>query len=362
MSQNTKKASSHLTFSRGLNFRQTLRKRVGAYFESRNLQRRDQPAMFVKTLAIMGWFAASYAVLVFAPVPIWLRVVAAVSLGLAGAGVGFSIMHDAGHGAYSKKRAVNKVVFFSLDFLGGSSFLWNVKHNILHHTYPNIDGHDDDIDMGILGRLAPEQKRLSFHRFQHLYVWVLYGFLSLKWHFFDDFAVLIRGRIGERKLPPMKGRDMVVFAAGKLCFFTYAFIIPSLFFGLGWVILFYLLASFVQGVTMSTVFQLAHCVEEADFPNPTEDMQMDHDWATHQVLATVDFAPKNRLLNWYVGGLNFQIEHHLFPRICHTHYPALAPIVSDTCDDFGLPYRVQPTLFAGIRSHFRWLRQMGRPD
>lgn len=355
-------ASNNLKFSRGPEFRRALNDRVDEHFESSGKTRRDQPAMVLKTAVILSWFVASYSVLVFAPVSIWVRVLAAISLGFAASGVGFSIMHDAGHGAYSKNKTINKVVFLTLDMLGGSSFMWNVKHNILHHTYANVEGHDDDIDMGLLGRLAPEQKRLFFHRFQHIYIWLLYGLLVLKWHFYDDFAMLVKGRIGNRKLPPMKRADWAVFVLGKLFFLGYAFAIPMLLFDPLGVIAFYLLASFVQGVTMGTIFQLAHCVEEAEFPNPNHDMKMDHDWATHQVITTVDFAPDNPVLNWYVGGLNFQIEHHLFPRICHVHYPDIAPIVRETCREYGLPYRVQPTLRDSIASHLRWLRRMGRND
>ena len=347
-------------FDRQGDFRRTLRGKVSEYFEEKGLGERDQRAMYWKSAAMLSWFAISYLVLVFAPVPVVVRVLAAISLGLAGAGIGFSVMHDAGHGAYSSRPWLNKVFFFSLDFLGGSSYLWNVKHNVIHHSYANVDGHDDDIDMGWLGRLAPEQKRLPIHRFQHFYIWFLYGFLVLKWHLYDDFRVLIQGEIGPKRVPKMKRKDLGVFVLGKVLFVTYAFVIPSFFFGLGWILLFYLLATFVQGVTMSLVFQLAHCVEEADFPVPDESNQFGHDWATHQVMTTVDFAPKSKVISWYVGGLNFQIEHHLFPRISHIHYPAIAEIVRETCEEYGLPYRVQPSLWGGVRSHFRWVRQMGQ--
>lgn len=353
------KPSQNLKFARQNDFRSALRERVAEYFSAENKSERDQPAMYVKTLVLFIWFIGSYAILVFAPVPFWGRILAAVSLAFAAAGIGFSVMHDAGHGAYSKRPWVNKVAFFALDFLGGSSYLWNVKHNILHHSFANIDGHDDDIDIGLLGRLSPEQEYRHFHRFQHIYIWFLYGMMTAKWHLYDDFNKLSRGKIGPRKIPSMSRGDKVIFVAGKLLFVTYAFVVPSLIWGIWWTLAFYLFASFVQGVLMGTTFQLAHCVEEAQFPVPNEGARLEHDWATHQVLTTVNFAPRNRLMSWYVGGLNFQIEHHLFPRISHIHYPALSKIVEQTCQDFGLPYRVNRSTRAGIASHFRWLRRLG---
>lgn len=350
----------HLKFDRSGEFRKVLKSRVDEYFESNQLDQRDQPSHYLKILMVFAWFAGSYGILVFAPIPLWGRILAAISLGFAGAGMGFSVMHDAGHGALSNRPWINRLVFRSLELLGGSSYLWNVKHNVIHHTYANVEGHDDDIDMGVLGRLAPEQPRLPFHALQHFYIWFLYGLMVLKWHFIDDFRVLQRGTIGEKRVPPMKTNDKIIFVGGKLVFLTYAFIIPSIIWGLPLVFAFYLLATFFQGVTMATVFQLAHCIEEAEFPTPDGD-RFEHDWATHQILTTIDFAPRNKLLSWYVGGLNYQIEHHLFPRISHMHYPALAPIVQKTCEEFDLPYQVHPSATQAVRSHFRWLRQMGRP-
>lgn len=355
-------ASSNIKFSRQSDFRRELRRRVNVYFKENQLDQRDQRAMFVKTATILTWLALSYTILVFAPVAIWVRILAAISLGFATAGVGFSIMHDAGHRAYSRHKRLNALLFLSLDMLGGSSYMWNVKHNIMHHSFANLDGHDDDIDVGFLGRLSPEQRRLGFHRFQHLYMWPLYGFLTTKWQFWDDFYCWAVGRVGNRAMVRPRGKDAATLVLGKLFWFSLAFIIPTLFHPLWGVILFYLLAACVQGVVMAVIFQLAHCVEEAQFPPVPEDLHMPVDWATHQVMTTVNFGRENRLLSWYIGGLNFQVEHHLFPGVCHTHYPAISEIVERTCADFSVPYRCQPTLRAGVRSHYRHLRALGQPQ
>jgi len=248
----------------------------------------------------------------------------------------------------------------TLDLLGGSSYFWARKHNTIHHSYANITGHDDDIDLGFLGRLSPHQKRLKFHRFQHLYLWVLYGFLPTKWQVYDDFRDLATGRVCGNRFARPKGWDLAVFLGGKVLFFSLALVVPLLMHPAWAVLLGYITVSFVQGVTLSVVFQLAHCVEEAAFPLPRQDTgRMETAWAVHQVEATVDFARGNRLLSWFIGGLNFQIEHHLFPRICHVHYSVIAPLVEETCRDFGLRYLTHETFLAGVVSHFRWLRRMG---
>lgn len=356
----TSESTQNLKFGRQSELRRTLRTRVNEHFSENGLQKRDQGAMYLKTATIFLWLAASYGVLVFAPVPAWVRAVAAVSLGLAAAGVGFSVMHDAGHRAYSKSKRVNSLLFLSIDLLGASSYVWNIKHNIIHHSFANIDEHDDDIDVGWLARLSPEQDRHSFHRFQHFYIWPLYGFLMFKWHFFDDFYSWGTGRIGQRKMQRPKGRDALTLILGKLVWFTLAFVVPSFFFPIPWVIATYFLFSIVLGLVMAVVFQLAHCVEEAHFPPVPQDMKMETDWATHQLMTTVDFGRDNRLLSWYIGGLNFQVEHHLFPGISHIHYPAISKIVEQTCVEYGIPYLSQPTFLGGIRSHYRHLRAMGR--
>jgi linoleoyl-CoA desaturase len=248
----------------------------------------------------------------------------------------------------------------TLDLLGASSYVWARKHNSIHHSFANITGHDDDIDISLLGRLSPHQPRLKFHRLQHFYLWVVYGLLPIKWQLVTDFRHVIIGRIGAHRLPRPKGKDLAVFVGGKLLFILLAFVIPLTLHSVWNVVLVYLAVAYVQGVLLSVVFQLAHCVEEAEFPMPREDTgRMESAWAVHQVETTVDFARHNRLLCWFTGGLNFQIEHHLFPQICHVHYPRLAILVEATCREFGLRYAEHKTLLAGLLSHFRWLRRMG---
>jgi linoleoyl-CoA desaturase len=346
-------------------FLRELRKRVDAYFEQTGRSRRDCPKMYFKTATIFAWFISAYLLLLLVTMHWWLVIPLAVVLGLSVAAIGFNIQHDGGHKAYSEHKWINKVMSLSLDLMGGSSYMWDWKHNSIHHTYPNVNGHDDDINIGKLGRLAPEQPRLWFHRLQGIYLWLLYGFLAIKWHLFDDFYQVAIGRIGNHKIPRPKGKDLAIFIAGKIVFFTIAFGIPMMLHPFWTVVGVYALATFVSGVVLSIVFQLAHCLGEAEFPVPVPvsegHARMTTEWAVHQIETTVDFARGNRLLGWFVGGLNFQIEHHLLNKICHVHYPALSKVVEEVCREFGVRYSAHKTFFAALASHYRWLVEMGRP-
>ena len=222
--------------------------------------------MYFKTATILAWFFGAYSLLLFVFTSWWAVVPLAVVLGLAIAAIGFNIQHDAAHKGYSSRKWVNKMFAMTLDLIGGSSFMWDWKHNAIHHTYTNIAGHDDDINIGFLGRLAPDQPRYWFHRLQGVYLWLLYGFLAIKWHLFDDFYQICTGRIGGHKIPRPKGKDLVVFIAGKVVFLSMAFVIPMLLHPVWAVLAVYALAAFVSGVVLSVVFQLAHCVQKPRSP------------------------------------------------------------------------------------------------
>jgi linoleoyl-CoA desaturase len=318
--------------------------------------------MYLKTILLLTGFAASYVFLVFGAQTWWHGLLLAILLGLSAAGIGLNVQHDGGHQAYSKYICVNKLMAMTLELIGGSSYLWRWKHVLFHHTYVNITGHDTDIDLGILGRLTPHQKRHAYHQWQGLYLWPLYGLLAIKWQLVDDFRKLISGRISAQRFPRPNGWELVIFVFGKVIFCTVAFGIPLLFHSVGAVLLYYVIAGLVAGTVLSVVFQVAHCVEEAEFPLPREKTgRIEHAWAVHQAETTVDFARRSRVVAWLLGGLNFQIEHHLFPRISHVNYPAISRLVEETCRDFGIKYVEHTSFWAGVTSHFRWLRRMGMP-
>jgi linoleoyl-CoA desaturase len=363
-SKRTKESILRLEFDKEKGFEADLRQRVNDYFQqAHGRSKKGNCQMYLKTAVILACFVASYVLLVFVAETVWHGLVLVFLLALFTVGIGFNIAHDAGHKAYSETPWVNKVMAMTMDLVGGSSYMWFWKHGVIHHRFVNITGYDTDIDLGVLGRLSPHQKRLPFHQWQHLYLWFIYGFLAVKWEFVDDFLNISSGRIGKHRFPRPTAWELVIFVTGKAVFFTWAFVIPLFFHPWYAVLFFYSVGVLVLGATLSVVFQLPHCVEEAEFPLPPQDSaQMERPWAVHQALVTVDYDRSNPVVSWFFGGLNFHKEHHLFPTICHIHYPAITKIVEETCRDHGIRYHEHKSFWEGIAAHYRWLKKMGKPE
>jgi linoleoyl-CoA desaturase len=348
-----------LRFRGDNDFQLELRRRVAARLRDTGRRERDCPQMYLKTAIIFATFVAAYALLVFAADTWWQALPLAIVLALSVVAIGFNVMHDASHNAYSDRPWLNRLMAMSLDLVGGSSYFWRSKHVVFHHTFVNVIGYDTDINLAGLGRLTPHHPRAWIHQWQHLYVWLLYGVMVIKWHLYDDFRLAITGRMGEHVVSRPQGLQLGVFVGGKIAFLLLAFAVPLALHPAWVVVSVYALTASVTGVVLGVVFQLAHCVEEAEFPLDRTPGRIDNSWAAHQVETSVDFARNSRAAAWLLGGLNFQIEHHLFARICHVNYPAIAGVVEQTCAEFGVRYTENPTLLAALRSHYRWLRRLG---
>ncbi len=340
-----------------------LKKRVQAYFDEKGITSAGTPNLFTKAIAMIVALVAVYLHLLFFT-PVWyLAVLECIIMGGLVAGIGFNVMHDGSHGSFSTKKLVNKIAATSINMLGADHFMWNVKHNMIHHTYTNIDGVDDDIEIGIMMRMAPTQKRLKMHKFQHFYFWVLYMLLYVFWIFFTDYKKYFTQKIGSVPLKKMDLKNHFAFWGVKV-YHAFAFIVlPILAVGwLYWLVGFLIMTS-IAGFVLAIVFQLAHTVEHTAFPMANIDTnKMDDEFAIHQIKTTANFATKNKLVSWLVGGLNFQIEHHLFPKISHVHYPAISNIVRAVCMEYQLQYIEYPTMRKAIGAHVRFLRDMGRYD
>jgi len=353
---------SSFAFAADSGFKKEVTRRVLEYFERTGLSPKGDREMRIKTVTLLAWFAASYGSLVFVDMNSWQRLPLCGSLALAMAGIAFCVQHDGNHGAYSRHPFINRLSGLTLDILGGSSYIWRWKHNVAHHSYTHLHGSDSDIDVPF-GRLSAAQPLHYLHRFQQFYLWIVYAFFVAYWHFFEDFKQLAQARIANIRMPRPRGWLLAQLIGGKLCFFAWAFVIPCLSHPWWGVLAFYGATSALLSFILILVFQLAHSVEEAELPPLAFHVrQVPRPWAVHQVEATVDFGRTNRVLSWCVGGLNFQIEHHLFPRICHVHYPRIAKIVEQTCAEFRVRYSVHDSCLDAIKSHCRWLRRMGKPQ
>jgi linoleoyl-CoA desaturase len=343
-------------------FTLTLNKSVNEYFVARDGKKTGTAVLYLKTVILLVSLVLVYWLLVFRTLPVWIAVLLCVLLGLNLAAIGFNVMHDAVHGSYSGKKWLNYLMGFSLNLMGGSMFIWIEKHNISHHSFTNIEGHDEDIDIQPWIRTNRNQPYKPMHRYQHIYWPFFYSLSYLIWVTKMDFEKYFSGKIAGREMKKMSTGEHFIFWASKLSYVFIFVAFPVIM--LGWKALIgYFIAAGVCGFVISIVFQLAHVVENADFPFIDESREYTgRNWSMHQVATTADFATQNKFVTWILGGLNFQIEHHLFPRISHVHYPGMSRIVKNVCRQFSIPYIEFPGFFSAVRSHIRYLKSMGREN
>ena len=342
-------------------FYTALKKEIDQYFKSNSIKKTGNWELYTKAI-VLGVSAISiYLVLLNVSMSVGAGILLSALLGFILASIGFNVMHDACHGSYSSKKWINDLLGYSLNALGGNSFIWKFKHNIIHHTYTNVDGIDDDIAKSPLMRQCSTQKWVPAHRFQHFYVVLVYAISSFAWVTMMDFNKYFSKKVFTTPLQKMKTSDHVIFWASKFLYVLFYVIIPVIFVGWqAWAIGFAVM-HITLGLSLALVFQLAHVVEHANFEVATDDpKKIENEWAIHQVLTTANFAPKNLFVNWYVGGLNFQIEHHLFPRISHVHYPAISPLVKKVCLEHNIRYNQFPTMWGAIQSHFKMMKDLGK--
>jgi linoleoyl-CoA desaturase len=335
---------------------------VAAYFQDSRRSSKGSWSMWVKTLFLFAVVVGSYAAILSNRFTPFAMLGLAVVLGIGIAGVGFCVSHDALHGAYSDNPRINYLLGLSFDLLGANSYMWKITHNLIHHTYTNIEGVDEDIDLSPFVRLSSGTPSRRRYRYQHFYAFLAYGLAMLFWVFVKDYKYFLRRNLGpyrDRRNPP---GELVMLAITKLFHYGWTIVLPLLVLRIHWwqFLIGYLAMTLTAGGILGLIFQLAHVVEGTDYPQPDAQGAMEHTWLVHQMMTTSNFAPRNRLLSWYVGGLNYQIEHHLFPKVCSVHYPAISRVVRQAAAAHGVPYHEQPTLLRAIRSHYRMLKHLGR--
>ncbi len=345
-------------------FTKELSQRVRAYFNDNNISPNANGHMRWKSAGLLAMYFVPYlAMLIFNP-GVLATLGAFIMMGVGMAGIGMGIMHDAAHGAYGKRKWENSLWGSTIYLISGNLTTWKIQHNILHHTFTNIEGLDEDMETKGLLRLHPSQPRKKIHRFQVFYTPLVYGLLTINWLISKDFNQMLtyykRG-IGGQNLKSIS-REWSILASTKALYVGLFIVLPLIFVPVAWywVLLGFLAMHFTAGVILSYVFQLAHMVEGVENRPMPEDGKVDEEFMVHQLQTTANFAPKNRLVNWYVGGLNFQVEHHLFPHICHVHYPAISKIVAQTAAEHNLPYNQYKSVRAALWAHLQHLNKMGK--
>lgn len=320
--------------------------------------------MVIKTLVMLSIYILPLVLLATGSFSnVWAIIGLYILSGLGMAGIGMGIMHDANHGAYSKNFRLNTIFSSTLDFLGCSSAMWKLQHNVLHHTYTNIHGHDEDINTPVsLLKFSPHKQSNGLHQYQHWYVWGFYSILTLYWITAKDFVKALnyydKGLIRTKKELRMA---MFKIALLKLFYFSYALVLPIIYTDVAayWIILGFVIKHIVAGTLLSVVFQLAHVMPEMDFPQPENETEIQNNWHIHQLMTTSNFSPKNPIQFWLFGGLTHQIEHHLFPNICHVHYKNLSRLVKQTALEYNIPYYENKTLLVALKGHIATLKKFG---
>jgi len=348
-------------------FSKTLKERVDAYFKENGLSRQGDWRMYAKTVLMLGLFFTPWAFIAFGGTGGgWQFWVAEIVMGFGLAGIGLNVMHDANHGSFSKHKWVNQTVSYVLDLVGGSSALWRIQHNVLHHSFTNIEGLDEDIDTPGILRFTPNRPLKKIHKLQFPYAWGFYSIMTLFWMTAKDWLALARYR--KKGLVKSSGssvgqltRDLII---SKLLYFGYIMVLPALFSGLPFwkIIVGWMVMHAVTGLILASIFQPAHVLEDLQFAQGEKGASMEDDNLSHQLKSTANFGTRSRLFTWMCGGLNHQIEHHLFPQVCHIHFSDLAPIVRKTAEEFGLPYRSSTTFAGALALHTKMLWKLGREE
>ena len=348
-----------LTFPSKSTFSTTLKYRVDEYFAETGKNKHANTAMWTKAIVFLLGFFSCYLFIISGFLPISVMLGLAILLGMFSAFVGFNICHDAIHGSFSSNKHINKTLGMLFNLLGASPYIWNISHNRVHHTFTNISGHDEDLVIapGLI-RIEEDAPKRKIQRYQHWYAFPLYSLASLSWIFRKDFIKIFQQKIGQVSVKHPIKEYFNLFASKGLYYFLFIVLPLSVLHITYWqFIIGFIVMHLAQGLTMGLVFQLAHVVEETDFPDANPTGTMEEAWAEHQMRTTANFSSDSCIATFFLGGLNRQIEHHLFPKICHIHYAELGKIVKQTANEYEIPYIENINFFSAIQSHYRVLKK-----
>lgn len=347
-----------------MQFHAVVKQRVDAYFKDNGISTHANGLMRFKIVLYLTMIFGSLGTLLTVSLPLPVVYALWINIGLFSAFSGLGICHDAIHGSLFASSRWNKVFAWLFNIVGANDYTWSIMHNRAHHTYTNIEEHDEDLKSVPFLRMSPHQPLRPVHRFQHILALPTYGLATLAWVFIKDYKKMSQSRIGGIETPSHPRKEWIRLFIGKALYYTLFIVLPFIFVDAPWYhcLLAFFLSHYLEGFTLAIVFMLAHVVEEARFPVPDEVGNIDRAWAVHQMYTTANFAIDNPVICFFCGGLNFQVEHHLFPLVNHVHFPAISKIVKATADEYGVPYISYPTMWSAVRSHLRLLKLLGRGE
>ena len=346
-------------------FSRTLRARVNQYFEDNNIKRQGDWRTVVKTIAMFTMYFAPYVIMMNFNLNAWQFILCSIIMGVGVAGIGLAVMHDSIHGSFSDKKWVNNVFGYSLNIIGGNALSWRIQHNVLHHSFTNVRGLDEDLEAGNIMRFTPYEPWKPRHKYQHIYSWLLYSLMTFSWVLVKDFKRIAK----YNKLGLLEGQNVsfpaaiATIAVSKIFYIGYMLVLPLTIGGYSPAVVFsgFILMHLIGGLLLAMIFQPAHIMEDHDFIEEGTD-QLPLCYEAHQLNTTSNFGANNKLLTWYCGGLNYQVEHHIFPSISHIHYPEISKIVEATANEFGVPYRSVPTFGEALAIHQRTMKKLSQPE
>ncbi len=339
-------------------FPKVLRRRLDRFFADQNISPKADRTMWVKITTGLAVLVGSWiSIYAFRP-DLWKFLALYVLGGLAQTFLLLNIAHDSNHNAISSVPAINKTLNYAFDVCGISSYMWRILHHRGHHSCINLHGEDDALTGRGIFRFTPHEPRAGWHRFQHIYALLFYAMFSLDYVFVRDFEAFFFPKYDYLKRTKHPGREYAILFTGKAFYFTYMLILPMLLLGKSpWLVAgAFLLVHLIVGLSVSLVFQTTHTIDSTHFPL----CRSEFDNSVYHIFATTaDYATNNPVVGWLAGGLNHHIVHHLCPFVCHTHYAPLTRIVQRTAEEFGIPYRQNPTMTRAIWHHLVLLKQLG---
>tara|TARA_Y100000588_G_C14197314_1_gene900814 strand:- start:487 stop:1566 length:1080 start_codon:yes stop_codon:yes gene_type:complete len=342
----------------------SLHKKVNQYIKSAGRTNYGGIPLMIKTAVMLLLFFGPFVLMLsgaITSVSTFLMMWVLMAFGLTGIGV--NVMHDANHGVFSPNKTINYLVSLIMNVLGGDAAIWRIQHNTLHHSFTNIHGADEDIIGPPMLRFSPHDAKKPIHKHQFIYAWFLYSLMTLIKVAYTDFKRAVR----YRRMNLITSRKAFItrlfkIAGGKVFYFGYMLLLPMLLvpFSPWLVVVGFLLMHLVCGFILSIIFQAAHVMPGSEYPVPDENGRLENEWAVHQMLTTCNFSPKSAIFSWFIGGLNYQIEHHLFANISHVHYRKISVLVAETAREYGIPYNCEKSFAHALQNHGRMLYQLGR--
>jgi linoleoyl-CoA desaturase len=349
---------------RGGEFYATVRRGVEDYFRRTAKSRYADGTLIAKGVVYLGVALGAYGLILTGWFGAWGMLLLANVYGIAALLLGINVGHDGAHAAISRHRWINQTVLYaSFVLIGADPYLWQMRHVRSHHIFPNVNGCDIDIDSNLFLRLSPNHPKRWYQRYQHLYAPFVFWLVDIHTVFVQDLHYLFKRELANMvdiRHPPSA---YFSFIACKVVFVGLIFVIPVLVLPIPWweVLLGALLMSFVSSCAFVYLLIGTHFCEEATFPETDAHGVIEHDWATHAMLTSLDWSPYSRLAHVIAGGSNAHAAHHLFPNVSHVHYRAISRIIHTAAVECGVPHNVS-TLPRMIRSHFRFLKRMGMAE